>query len=75
MTCTRISASIYRTANGEGELTWVNGLDWQLTVYEPDFKTPDWIKDGTMYQIFPDRFYEGVPNKPHALCGPHLPSG
>ena len=55
---------IYRTANGEGELTWVNGLDWQLTVYEPDFKTPDWIKDGTMYQIFPDRFYEGVPNKP-----------
>ena len=31
---------IYRTANGEGELTWVNGLDWQLTVYEPDFKTP-----------------------------------
>ena len=46
---------IYRTANGEGELTWVNGLDWQLTVYEPDFKTPDWIKDGTMYQIFPDR--------------------
>ena len=40
---------IYRTANGEGELTWVNGLDWQLTVYEPDFKTPDWIKDGTAY--------------------------
>ena len=55
---------IYRTANGEGELTWVNGLDWQLTVYEPDFKTPDWIKDGTMYQIFPDRFCEGVENKP-----------
>ena len=52
---------IYRTANGEGELTWVNGLDWQLTVYEPDFKTPDWIKDGTMYQIFPDRFYEAYP--------------
>ena len=25
---------IYRTANGEGELTWVNGLDWQLTVYD-----------------------------------------
>ena len=35
-----------------------------LGVGEPDFKTPDWIKDGTMYQIFPDRFYEGVPNKP-----------
>ena len=47
---------MYRTANRECELTWVNGRDGQLTVYEPDFKTPDWIKDGTMYQIFPDRF-------------------
>ena len=63
---------IYRTANGEGELTWVNGLDWQLTVYEPDFKTPDWIKDGTMYQIFPDRFYEGVPNKPLPFAANYL---
>ncbi len=29
---------------------------WQLTVYSPDFKTPDWIKGGIIYQIFPDRF-------------------
>lgn len=25
----------------------------------PDFKTPDWMKNGVMYQIFPDRFYDG----------------
>ncbi|MGF9964469.1 glycoside hydrolase family 13 protein [Bacillus rhizoplanae] len=25
----------------------------------PNFKTPDWMKDGVMYQIFPDRFYNG----------------
>ncbi|KFM99521.1 neopullulanase 1 [Bacillus clarus] len=25
----------------------------------PNFKTPDWMKNGIMYQIFPDRFYNG----------------
>lgn len=30
--------------------------NWQLTVYSPDFCTPDWIKGGIIYQIFPDRF-------------------
>ncbi len=29
---------------------------YQLTVYEEDFSTPDWMKGGIMYQIFPDRF-------------------
>lgn len=32
------------------------GKCWQQTVYEKDFKTPDWIKGGIIYQIFPDRF-------------------
>ena len=50
---------IYRTPGGEGVLSWTDGQDWQLTVYEPDFKTPDWLKNGTMYQIFPDRFCNG----------------
>ena len=54
---------IYRTPGGEGVLSWTDGQDWQLTVYEPDFKTPDWLKNGTMYQIFPDRFCEGKPDK------------
>ncbi|MCI9009657.1 MAG: glycoside hydrolase family 13 protein [Clostridia bacterium] len=31
---------------------------WQLTVYKNDYQTPDWIKGGIMYQIFPDRFYK-----------------
>ena len=30
--------------------------DWQLTVYAKDFKTPDWLAGGILYQIFPDRF-------------------
>lgn len=44
-------------ADGTGE---VDGLwktdDWQLTVCQASFKTPDWLKGGVIYQIFPDRF-------------------
>lgn len=29
---------------------------WQLTVYDESFTTPDWLKGGIIYQIFPDRF-------------------
>jgi alpha-glucosidase len=25
----------------------------------PGFKTPEWMKNGVIYQIFPDRFYDG----------------
>ncbi|MFZ1400672.1 MAG: alpha amylase N-terminal ig-like domain-containing protein, partial [Candidatus Promineifilaceae bacterium] len=32
---------------------------WQLTVYDPSFQTPDWVKNGIMYQIFPERFRDG----------------
>ncbi|MBP6492490.1 MAG: hypothetical protein KA282_05890, partial [Clostridia bacterium] len=28
----------------------------QLTVYTENFESPDWLKNGLMYQIFPDRF-------------------
>lgn len=35
----------------------INGGDlFQLTVYSEDYKTPDFLKGGVMYQIFPDRF-------------------
>ncbi|MDO4743808.1 MAG: glycoside hydrolase family 13 protein [Clostridia bacterium] len=32
-------------------------ISYQITVYDKDFKTPDWFKDAIMYQIFPDRFF------------------
>ncbi len=32
------------------------GSPWQLTVYSKHYSTPDWIKGGIIYQIFPDRF-------------------
>ena len=37
--------------------------NWQLTVYNKDFKTPDWLKGGIIYQIFPDRFYNSKKEK------------
>ena len=42
-----------------------NGADynemqpWQMTVYDPDFITPDWAEGPVMYQIFPDRYAPG----------------
>ena len=36
-----------------------NGLFFQLTVYDKDYTTPDWMKEAVVYQIFPDRFNNG----------------
>ena len=30
---------------------------FQMTVFSRDFKTPDWLKNALIYQIFPDRFF------------------
>lgn len=43
------------TCDGEEET-----CEHQLTVYECDLKVPEWFKHTTIYQIFPDRFYEGT---------------
>ncbi len=43
---------------GEGELFDFDAdSSYQITVYDRDFKTPDWFKKSVMYQIFPDRFF------------------
>jgi glycosidase len=34
---------------------------FQIDVYEAGFETPDWMKNAVVYQIFPDRFYNGDP--------------
>ena len=36
-----------------------NGLFFQLTVYDKGYKTPDWMKEAVVYQIFPDIFNNG----------------
>ena len=57
--------SLTRGYAGVGQTVW-NGAEWQLTVYDKDFKSPDWLKGGIIYQIFPDRFNcDGEPLNPY----------
>lgn len=61
------SEKYYRFQINDGSATaWYNAAG--ITTAEPSrgdffiipgFKTPDWMKNGVMYQIFPDRFYDG----------------
>ena len=45
---------------GSGKLDNLGSVKlYDLNVYESGFKTPDWMKNGIAYQIFPDRFYNG----------------
>lgn len=30
---------------------------YQVTVYDPDYDTPEYLRKGVVYQIFPDRFF------------------
>ncbi|SFG31557.1 4-alpha-glucanotransferase [Halobacillus alkaliphilus] len=43
--------------SGEGTIYDHVPPSWQITVYNPEYQTPDWWKNATMYQIFPDRFF------------------
>lgn len=49
------TSRIYHVGNGIAAIKG-EGDDWQLTVYDKAFQTPDWLKGGIIYQIFPDRF-------------------
>ncbi len=49
------TSRIYNDSDGIGKLR-SEGKSWQLTVYDKGFETPDWLKGGIIYQIFPDRF-------------------
>ncbi len=54
---------IVKTETSLGVVSADNGNWWQQTVYEKDFKTPDFLKGGIIYQIFPDRFYNSKKEK------------
>lgn len=47
------------TRGGAGAPAADGALPYDLTVYAPDFQTPDWMKNSVVYQIFPDRFFDG----------------
>lgn len=38
---------------------WDDLNTFQITVYDRNFRTPEWLKGAVVYQIFPDRFRNG----------------
>ena len=42
---------------GVGEVYDYQPPSYQITVYDPAFMPPEWLRGGAMYQIFPDRFF------------------
>ena len=58
---------LYKDQNGSGNVS--ESGEWFIQfVYSQDFTTPSKFKGGVMYQIFPDRFFEG--RKKEALSFP-----
>ncbi len=54
-----------RRKGGVGQVFEKSPIPYQITVYDKDYKTPEWFKNSVMYQIFPDRFnktesYDGL---------------
>lgn len=49
---------LFKTENGEYQYRR-EGDDFQFTVYDKRYVTPDWIKGGVIYHIFVDRFCKG----------------
>lgn len=47
---------VKNVGSGKGELD-ASGSEFQQTVYDEGFETPDFLKGGVIYQIFPDRFF------------------
>lgn len=47
---------VKNAGDGRGELN-ASLPDFQQTVYDENFATPNFLKGGIMYQIFPDRFF------------------
>jgi len=64
--------------NVDFELVDHEGEKFYLTVYEKDYKTPDWFGSGVMYHVFVDRFYRGggeVGSRQDAVINPDWDNG
>ena len=50
--------NMYICKDGKGNLYLApeNAMNWRITVYKQNFKTPNWAKGAVMYHCFADRF-------------------
>lgn len=49
----------HQQLGGMGSVWEYRPPSFQISVYDPAFYPPGWMRDGIMYQIFPDRFHDG----------------
>ena len=56
-------AAVPEGADGGTGRVYEESIDasWQIVVHEPSFETPAWAHGAVVYQVFPDRFYDGDP--------------
>lgn len=55
---------------GEGEASASEPFpSFQITVYDGSFTTPEWLRNASVYQIFPDRFRNGDPTNDYGRPG------
>ncbi len=52
-----------RQLGGVGQIYSNPPPSYQITVFKEGTSTPNWLKEGIMYQIFVDRFYNGCEDK------------
>lgn len=52
----------FNNLGGIGVISENHPPAYQITVYKKGFKTPEWLKEAVMYQIFVDRFFNGNDN-------------
>lgn len=53
-------------SGGTGAASEDGQTPYNLTVYDSGYETPDWMKNAVVYQIFPDRFFDGDTSNNHA---------
>ena len=61
---TRLYGNADDRLGGEGRLYDHDPPSFQLTVYDEEFDTPRWMREGLLYQIMPDRFAARGKNTP-----------
>jgi len=56
-------AAVPEGADGGSGRVYEESIDasWQITTHEPSFETPAWAHGAVVYQVFPDRFFDGDP--------------
>jgi len=60
---------------GVGEELHGSPRSYQVTVYDPAYATPAYLREGVIYQIFPDRYYRkaeaATPERHNAIAQAH----